>query len=142
MRSWRRAAREVSVRQWPCGALPISRWPRGPQPRSGAMLVFAQVSSMKTKRLGSMLAWRARHLQRRLATSGRSCSAAKAVFFEAEPLGVEEIPHRLPAHLDTPPCQLATPFLDLAVRPFRHPRLTLPPVRPPPPRPLTPHPHP
>src|SRR3546814_10779033 len=102
MRSWRRAARKVSVRQWPCGALPISRWPRGPQPRSGAMLVFAQVSSMKTKRLGSMLAWRARHLQRRLATSGRSCSAAKAVFFEAEPLGVEEIPHRLPPHLDTP----------------------------------------
>ena len=30
-----------------------ARWPRGAQPRVGVMLVLAQVSSMKTRRLGS-----------------------------------------------------------------------------------------
>src|SRR3546814_3298812 len=41
----------------------------------------------------------------------------------------EEIPHRLPAHLDTPRCQLALQFLDRAVRPFRHQRVNRLPVR-------------
>ena len=37
------AVRNVMVFQWPKGALPRSRTPRGAQPRSGAMLVFVQV---------------------------------------------------------------------------------------------------
>ena len=53
-RSWRRAARKVMVFQWPCGAFPGKRCPHGAHPRSGAMLVLVQVSSMKTRRLGSM----------------------------------------------------------------------------------------
>jgi hypothetical protein len=49
---------------------------------------------MKTKRLGSILLRRSAHCARRRATSGRSRSLATTVFFEAEPLGVNEIPHR------------------------------------------------
>ena len=55
--------------------------PRGDQPRSGAMLVLVQVSSMKTRRAGSTSRCRAAHWARRRATSGRSCSAAISVFF-------------------------------------------------------------
>src|SRR3546814_11704583 len=51
MRSQRSAARKVMVRQWPYGTLALSRRPRGAQPLSGAMLVLAQVSSIKTRRL-------------------------------------------------------------------------------------------
>ena len=46
--SSRRAPKKVSVRQCPCGAKARRRLPLGPQPRSGAMLVLIQVSSMKT----------------------------------------------------------------------------------------------
>ena len=42
------------VCQRPCGTLALRRWPRGAQPLSGAMLVLVQVSSMKTRRAGSM----------------------------------------------------------------------------------------
>jgi hypothetical protein len=52
MRSQRSAARKVSVRQR-CGTLAASLWPRGAQPRRGVIFVLAQVSSMKTSRLGS-----------------------------------------------------------------------------------------
>lgn len=48
------------------------------------MFVFAQVSSMKTKRRGSIRSWYLRHCSRLRATSGRSCSLANNVFFEAE----------------------------------------------------------
>src|SRR6478609_1690058 len=58
------------------------------------MLVFVQVSSMNTRRLGSIPLWRFVHWARRRATSGRSRSLATTVFFEAELLGVNEIPHR------------------------------------------------
>ena len=40
------------VRQWPYGTLALSRRPRAAQPRSGAMFVLAQVSSMKTEASG------------------------------------------------------------------------------------------
>ena len=54
MRSLRKAARKVAVFHLPCGTLSTSRWPFGAQPRRRVMLVFVQVSSMKTSRLGSM----------------------------------------------------------------------------------------
>src|SRR5215472_11330037 len=38
----------------PCGTLASRRRPRGAQPRRGAMLVLVQVSSMKTRRAGSI----------------------------------------------------------------------------------------
>ncbi len=71
-----RAAMNVSVRQWPCGTLPMSRRPRVDQQRSGAMLVLAHVSSMNTRRRGSRRPWYFCHRRRRRSTSGRSCSLA------------------------------------------------------------------
>jgi hypothetical protein len=58
------------------------------------MFVLAQVSSMKTSRPGSIRAWYVFHCRRRLATSGRSCSLASAVFFEAQSFAMHEGPHR------------------------------------------------
>ena len=43
------------VFQWPKGADPRTLCPLGPQPRLGDMLVFIQVSSMKTSLRGSAL---------------------------------------------------------------------------------------
>src|SRR5580704_13386308 len=58
------------------------------------MLVFVQVSSMNTRRSGSILLCRFVHGTRRRAMSGRSRSLATTVFFEAKPFGVDEVPHR------------------------------------------------
>src|SRR3974377_2257952 len=58
------------------------------------MLVFVHVSSMNTRRLGSIRLWRFVHWARRRATSGRSRSLATTAFFEAELLGVNEFPDR------------------------------------------------
>src|SRR5580658_3011227 len=82
------------VCQWPWGTFATKRLPFGAQPRSGSMLVFVHVSSMNTRRLGSIRLWRFVHWARRRATSGRSRSLATTVFFEAELLGVNKIPHR------------------------------------------------
>jgi hypothetical protein len=45
------------------------------------MLVFAQVSSMKISRPAVTLFWCRRHCSRRRATSARSCSLARRLFF-------------------------------------------------------------
>src|SRR6185295_14738958 len=103
IRSWRSAARKVSVLQRPCGALAISLSPRGARPWVRVMLVLAQVSSMKTRREGSSRPWYFLHCARRLATSGRSCSLACRLFFEGDALVHEEVPDREVAHLD-PTC--------------------------------------
>src|SRR5579875_2686459 len=100
MRSRRSAARKVSVRQRPWGALASSRWPRGERPWVRVMLVLAQVSSMKTRREGSSRPWYFFHCARRRATSGRSCSLACRLFFEADALVLEEVPDREVAHLN------------------------------------------
>ena len=63
------------------GCAARSRSPFGARPRSRAMLVEAQVSSMKTSRSGSRSSWPSNQASRRFRTSGRSCSAAWAVFF-------------------------------------------------------------
>src|SRR6266404_6406775 len=90
----RRPATKVVVFQWPCGTLPTSRSPRGARPRSRAILVEVPVSSMKTSRSGSSLACLSDHAVRAPATSGRSCSAARTLFFEADAVAVEEPPDR------------------------------------------------
>ena len=74
--SQRSAARKVSVRQWPCGAKPRTRARFGPHPRSGAMLVLIQVSSMNTRRRGSRLACHDRQRRRRRAMSACSRSTS------------------------------------------------------------------
>src|SRR6266404_6545195 len=101
IRSCRSAARNVIVLQRPSGTLPIRRLPRGAQPRSGAMLVLVQVSSMKTRRAGSTRSWYLIHCARRRATSGRSRSPATTLFFEAQPLVVDKGPDRAVVNLQT-----------------------------------------
>src|SRR5947209_7432016 len=103
MRSRRSAATKVMVFQCPYGTLLRSRAPRGPQPRSGAMLVLVQVSSIKTRRSGSIRVHRDWLIERcrgstftlrgLVAELAERCSAASTVFFEAESLGVHEAPH-------------------------------------------------
>jgi hypothetical protein len=65
------------------------------------MLVFTQVSSMKTRLAEVRSGWACRQIARAAATSGRSCSAAWSVFFtrQAERLQVaveRRAPHRDP----------------------------------------------
>jgi hypothetical protein len=88
------------VFQSPCGALATSLQPFGPQPRSGDLFVLTQVSSMKTRRAGSMLAWCAFQRSRLRATSGRSCSLANRLFFETQTFLANESPNRAPIGLD------------------------------------------
>src|ERR1700722_13660597 len=66
------------------------------------MLVFTQVSSMNTRRWGAIRPWWTFHRARLPATSGRVCSSGSTVFFEAQPLGVDEHPHRPRLSLDPP----------------------------------------
>ena len=56
------------------------------------MLVLIQVSSMKTRRSGSIWSCRSVHCARRRATS--VAFAGHDGFFEAELLGLNEVPHR------------------------------------------------
>src|ERR1700722_17614788 len=91
------------VRQCPCGAKPRSRAPFAPHPRSGAMVVLIQVSSMKTRRPGSRSACQDRQRRRLWTTSERACSLANSVFFEPQSLASQELPHRIVRDLD-PAC--------------------------------------
>src|SRR3978361_2087202 len=64
------------------------------------MFVFAQVSSMKTRRLGSILPCRCCHCRRLRATFGRSCSLACRLFFKAEAGTIDNVPQGKIADLD------------------------------------------
>src|SRR4051812_38897398 len=82
------------VFQRPWGTLVVSLHPRGAHPRNGAISVLVQVSSMKTNRSGSTRSRYFVHCTRRRATSERSRSPATTLFFEAELLSMDELPHR------------------------------------------------
>src|SRR3954454_803535 len=70
------------------------------------MSVRVQVSSMKTSRSASTRPWYFVHWARRRATSGRSRSPAATLFFEAELLGMHEIPHRMVVDLQAASAKL------------------------------------
>jgi hypothetical protein len=70
------------------------------------MFVFAQVSSTKTSRLGSMRPCRAFHCSRLRATLGRSCSLARRLFFEAETRLPDDVPKGIITGADTAPVKL------------------------------------
>src|SRR5262245_45370230 len=102
----------------------MRRLPRCAQPRSGAMLVLAQVSSMTTRREGSPGLRYLIHCARRRATSGRSRSPPTTLFFEAQLLGMHEGPHRAVIHLQPARCELGyqpaqgeVPLLDPSQQP-------------------------
>jgi hypothetical protein len=79
------------------------------------MAVEAHVSSMKTSRSGSSSGWASNHASCRLRTSGRSGSAAWAVFFARDPVATEEAPQRAEAGADTMPGERRPQFLDRLV---------------------------
>ena len=78
--------------QWPCGVLPIRRWPLGARPRSRVMFVRVPVSSTKTSFAESIAGCFSRHSSRAALTSSLSCSAACSVFFEADPVPLKKAP--------------------------------------------------
>src|ERR1700760_2574268 len=90
----RRPATKVIVFQWPCGTWSINRSPRGQRPRSRTMLVEVAVSSRNTSRAGSNMPCSRIQRRRARATSARSCSAARRLFFEADLVPLEEPPDR------------------------------------------------
>ena len=85
---------KVVVCQCPCGTAARQRWPCRARPRSRAILVEAPASSMNTRRSGSRSGCAMNQALRRATTSGRSCSAACAVFFEGHPVPVQATPDR------------------------------------------------
>ena len=106
----RSAPTKVVVFQWPCGTLARRRWPRGARPCRRAILVLAPVSSMKTSLLGSRSNWPSNQAWRRVRISGRSCSAACAVFFERDLPTLEKAPDRGHAGGDPAPSQFGLQF--------------------------------
>src|ERR1700730_2469545 len=120
--SWRKPARKVIVFQWPHGTRPTTRWPRLARPRNRAMLVVVPVSSRKTSRAGSRSGCSACQAARASATSGRSCSLACTIFFEADALGGEEPPHRPVADMDAPVGQLGADLFQRQIWNRRDPR--------------------
>jgi len=64
------------------------------------MLVFTQVSSMKTRFAEVSSGWASRQIARAAATSGRSCSAAWSVFFTRQTERLQIAVERRAAHRD------------------------------------------
>src|SRR6516165_3752113 len=91
---------KVIVCQCPCGTCAMSRSPRCHHPWLRVMFVLVQVSSMKTSRFGVKLGCRRCHHRRLRATSGRFCSLARTLFFEADVLPFEKPPERVTRYDD------------------------------------------
>ena len=89
----RKPATNVRVFQCPCGTQPSSRWPRGHRPLSRTIFVLAAVSSINTSRVELSMPCRRFQDRRAWATSGRSCSAARRLFFKADFMALEEFPY-------------------------------------------------
>src|SRR6266480_3332071 len=73
----------------PCGTDPISRSPREQRPLSRTMLVLVAVSSINTNRAGLSIPCSLIQRRRPRATSGRSCSAARRLFFDSYIMSLE-----------------------------------------------------
>src|SRR5260221_6320935 len=83
-RLFRNAAINVTVFQFPCSTFWTSRSPCGARPYRRVIVVDTLVSSMNTSLLGSSLFCRRCNALRAAATSGRSCSAARKLFFKGQ----------------------------------------------------------
>src|SRR5437016_5093569 len=83
---------KVVLCQCPWGTTLRQRWPRRQRPYRRASLVFKPVSSIKTKRLTSQSGCWLRQSTRACLTSGRSCSAARVVFFKAQTQTTQTMP--------------------------------------------------
>src|SRR6266516_985528 len=76
----------------PCGTDPINRSPREQRPLSRTMLVLVAVSSINTNRAGLSIPCSLIQRRRARATSGRSCSAARRLFFDSYIMSLEKSP--------------------------------------------------
>src|SRR5450631_1232487 len=80
----RNAPMNVTVFQFPCSTFWMSRSPCGARPYRRVIVVDTAVSSMNTSFLGSSVFCRRCNALRAAATSGRSCSAARKLFFKGQ----------------------------------------------------------
>src|SRR5512133_1150742 len=92
IRSWRSPTTRVMVFQWPWGTEPTNRSPRGQRPRSLTKLVLVAVSSMNTNLAGSSRPCLRIQRRRARATSARSCSVARRLFFDGDIMSLEKSP--------------------------------------------------
>src|ERR1035437_4076498 len=116
---WRRAATKVMVFQCPCGTRPTSRSPRGQRPLSRTIFVLAAVSSMNTNRVESSMPCSRIQRRRAQATSARSCSAARRLFFERDLVSSEKPPERGAAAGDPPLAHRDKHLVERQIRLFR-----------------------
>ena len=84
----------VMVFQWPWGTDPTNRSPRGQRPRSLTKLVLVAVSSINTNLAGSSRPCLRIQRRRARATSARSCSLARRLFFDGDIMSLEKAPDR------------------------------------------------
>src|SRR5277367_7145248 len=93
------------------------------------MFVLAQVSSMKINRPAATLSWCCFHSPRRRATSARSCSLARRLFFKAEINVIEKMPDAVIADLNAALVQFRQQFaagqIRLLVHTGPYPRLLI-----------------
>ena len=92
--SWRSPTTRVMVFQWPWGTDPTNRSPRGQRPRSRTKLVLVAVSSINTNLAGSSRPCLRIQRRRARATSARSCSLARRLFFDGDIMSLEKSPDR------------------------------------------------
>src|SRR5712691_10452899 len=85
------------------------------------MLVEVPVSSINTSRAGSRVGCSSFQAARAAATSGRSCSLACTIFFEADALGSEKPPHRAIPDMDAAGGKFGPDLLQRQVRNCRDP---------------------
>src|SRR5580698_120070 len=76
------------------------------------MLVLAQLSCTKISLSGSRSIWPSNQSRRCFSTSGRSCSAACAVFFTRQVVPREEAPQCSITEVKASPGKLSAQFLD------------------------------
>ena len=86
----------VSRVQWPHGAVPQARSPRGLRAWVRTRLVSTALSSMNTKRFGSIASSAVRQLCRAALICAASCSVARKVFFFARQSQAPECPAHRP----------------------------------------------
>ncbi len=118
----RSPARNVMVDQRMNGTAATRRSPCVAQPRVRVMLVLAQVSSTKISRSGSTRPWYRFQRSRLRATSGRSCSAARRLFFEGQARVAKKTPNGVIADFGATVGQLRTQGTHGRIRNGRNPR--------------------
>src|ERR1019366_9826852 len=96
------------------------RSPCGARPERRVIVVETLVSSMKTSRFGSSLGCCVCKALRAAATSGRSCSAARRLFFKGQLQMMQKPGDRRLAHRDLLLCQSELELRQRDIRLFRN----------------------